>query len=655
MKKFFHVLTIVLLVSSSILTGAWSASAKEQKGADLVIKNASIYKVDGENNIEEAFAVKDGLIVYVGNDQGVEAFISSNTKVMDLEGKMVSPGYIDGHLHSYLMAESIFWLDLSKYSTFKDYETAIKNFLEEHPNLVQFRASGWNEAVTQTASKDLGLTHREMIDKLVSDIPFVAISGGHHEIWANSKAIENAGVNANTPNPSGGNIDRDSLTGEPTGIFREFSAQDLVIQTLPQPDFTVEEYKEATLIFQEKAAENGLTGAFVPIHYSTNSLLEAFKELDNEDKLTLNYELGVWTDSNRGPEQVADLIKVRDEYHGKNYNISTVKIFATGDTHDENIDATGDTGLVWDQANLNATVAELDRAGFTVHGHANGDGQGVKAMIEAIEYAKQQNGKTNLRHAITHIPIVTEDDIDQFKKLDIIPVPQPAWFFRSKGLVAGDPRLPNLNRMKSYFDAGLPVASSSDFPVIDFNPLRGVEGGITRLLPNEDDLSKTLWPAESVTLEQMLTSYTINAAYQIKAEDKTGSIEVGKQADFVVYEDNLFDIPVTQISETKILMTFFKGEELYRHASMVDGSSLSELATQLYNDGHFKNNGIFQSVKAHAQTIERFEAKEDAKNIVKHIAILQKLLVVQKQKALISEEGFNNLYAASNQILKNWQ
>lgn len=655
MKKIFLVLTIALLVSSSIFTGAWSASAKEQKGADLVIKNASIYTVDGENSIEEAIAVKDGLIVYVGNDKGVESYIGSNTKVMDLDGKMISPGYIDGHLHSYLMAESIFWLDLSKYTTFEDYEIAIKKYLEEHPNLEQFRASGWNEAVTQKASKELGLTHREMIDKLVSTTPFVAVSGGHHEVWANSKAIENAGVYANTPNPPGGNIDRDPQTGEPTGIFREFSAQDLIIQALPQPDFTVEEYKDALLIFQKQAAENGLTGAFVPVHYSTNSLLEAYEELDNEGKLTLTYELGLWTDSNRGPEQVADFVKIRDKYHGENYNVSSVKVFATGDTDDENMGATGDTGLVWEQSNLNATVAELDRNGFTVHAHANGDGQGVKAMLEAIEYAEKQNGTKDSRHAISHIPIVTEDDIEQFKELNVIPVPQPGWFFRSKGLEAGDPRLANLNRMKSYFDAGLPVASSSDFPVIDFNPLRGVEGGITRLLPNEDDLSKTLWPAESVTLEQMLTSYTINAAYQIKAENKTGSIEVGKQADFVVYENNLFDIPVTQISETKILMTFFKGEELYRHASMVEASSLTDLATQLYNDGQFKNYGIFQSVKAHANNIERFEKNGDAKKVVKHIATLQKLLVVQKQKALISEEGYNQMQEATNQLLKKWQ
>lgn len=655
MKKIFLVLTIALLVSSSVFTGGWSASAKEQKDADLVIKNASVYTVDGENNIEEAIAVKDGVIVYVGDNKGVKSYIGSNTKVMDLDGKMISPGYIDGHLHAYSMAEAIFWLDLSKYSTFEDYEIAIKNYLEENPNLEQLRASGWNEAVTQKASKELGLTHKEMVDTLVSDIPFVAISGGHHELWANSKAITNAGVYANTPNPPGGNIDRDPQTEEPTGIFREFSAQDLVIQALPQPDFTVEEYKEALLTFQEQAAENGLTGAFVPIHYTTSTLFEAFEELDNAGKLTLTYELGPWTDSNRGPEQVADIIKVRDKYHGENYNVGSVKVFATGDTHDENLDATGDTGLVWDQANLNATVAELDRVGISIHAHANGDGQGVKAMIEALEYAKQQNGKTDARHAITHIPIVTEEDITQFKKLDIIPVPQPSWFFRTKGLEAGDERLPNLNRMKSYFDAGLPVASSSDFPVVDFNPLRGVEGGITRLLPNEDDLSKTLWPAESVTLEQMLTSFTINAAHQIKAEDKTGSLEVGKQADFVVYENNLFDIPVTQISETKILMTFFKGEELYRHASMVDASFLTDLATELYNNEQFKNNGAFQSVNAHVNNIKRFEKNEDAEKVVKHIANLQKLLVKQKQKALITEEGFKSLHNATNQLLKNWQ
>lgn len=655
MKKKLLALMMIVLLCTTFSPGALLVKGQEQNNkADTVFENGKIYTVDEENSWAEAIAIKDGIFVYVGDNEGVESYKGANTEVIDLKGQMMSPGFIDGHLHAYLKAEELFWLDLSKYKTYEEYVVAIKDYKEKNPNMEQLRATGWSEAVTQEQSKATGLTHRQLLDQLVTDIPVVVISGGHHELWVNSKAFEIAGVDASTPNPAGGNIDRDAK-GEPTGILREPASHGLIIDALPQPDFTVEEFKEALLAFQTEAAQNGVTGAFVPITYTTVSLLQAFEELDNEGKLTLTYDLGLWLDETKGPEQVAGIVETGKKYKGENYTINAVKIFVTGDTHDENLTATGDTGLIWDQDNLNKNVAELDKQGFRVHAHSNGDGQGVQAFLEALEYAADQNGEINSRHAITHIPIVTEADIERFKKLNTVLVPQPSWFFRSKGLTLEDPRLPNLNRMKSYFDAGLTVASSSDYPVVSFSPLNGVEGGITRLLPTETDLTKVLWPKESVTLEQMMTSYTINSAYQIDADDKTGSIELGKQADFVVLENNLFEIPVTQISETKFMMTYFKGKELYRDASLVDASYLTKLVKKFSQEKAFSNNGVSQSLQAQLATVIRFEERKDAEKVIMHTEKFKETLAKFKNTDKVSVSAYTALTEQADVLIKKWK
>lgn len=655
MKKVLLLLAIVVvLLSNSVFPSTMLAVGNKTADADLVIENAYIYTVDENKSVAEAIAIKDGVFIYVGDNKGVRKYIGPKTEVIDLKGKMLTPGFGDGHLHAYLYAEKMFWLDLSKYRTYEQYEEAIKTYLEANPDMEQFRAAAFNEAVVQEASAKLGLSPRALIDRLVSDIPFVAVSGGHHEIWVNSAAIENAGLDKNTPNPQGGTIDRDPVTGELTGIFREFASQSLIVNKLPVPDFTVEEYKEALLAFQEEAAQYGLTSIFMPIHYPTTTLLEAFEELDNEGKLTLTYDIGLWADEVQGVSQVASFVELRDQYNGEHYTIGTIKVFATGDTEEATPLTTGDNGLVWKQDVLNETLTALDREGFRVHAHANGDGQGVTAMLEAVAYARKQNGDTGVRHAITHIPMVTEEHLKLFKELNVVAVPQPSWFFRTKGVPAGDARLQNLNRMNSYFEKGVTVSSSSDFPVVGFNPLEGVETGITRVHWTEDDTSLALWKQESSTVEQMLTSYTNNVAYQNGLENTTGSIEVGKNANFTVLDQNLFEVPVTEISDVKFLLTYFEGQEVYRNASIIDSQYIENLVDELYEDNQISNKGAYKSLKAQLKKVKAFENQNNAKEVIKSVELFENKLVKYNEKSFISKESYATLQTAAEAIITNW-
>ncbi|MFL0364502.1 amidohydrolase [Pseudobacillus sp. 179-B 2D1 NHS] len=652
-KKYLFLLLIVLLFNS-VFTGSTLAKKHSNQAADLIFKNGDVYTVGKDRSWAEAVAIKDDKILYVGDNKGVAAFKGNNTKVMNLKGKMLMPGFIDSHNHAYLMAESLFWLSLNPYTTVEERQQAIKDYLKGHPNIKQLRGVGWDEIKRDSESR--GVTPKELLDQVVPDIPAVFIANSHHSILVNSKALEMAGIDENTPDPQGGTIERDPKTGEPTGILHEFSAQNLVINALPQPDFTVQQYKETILTWQKIAAEDGITSTFVPIHYPTENLLKAFEDLDNERKLTVRYDLGLWADENKGTEQIGRLKELRDKYQGKSYKIDTIKIFADG---------VGEHKLVWDQDVLEETVAALDKEGFRVYIHAIGD-QGFYPShnaLSAFEYAAEANGKRDSRHVITHIDWVKEDDVTRFKNLGVIPAPQPAWFGKGWYQGVSGEQLKNLNRLNSYFEAGIPVASSSDFPSTDtfkrdMYPLTGLEVGITRLDPDtttEADLNKVAWPKEKATLDEMITSYRINGAHLIFQEDERGSIEVGKKADLVVLDKNLFEIPVTTIGEAKVLLTLFEGKEVFRHPTLINASYIKTLVEQFKKDGEISNHGAARSLQAHLDQAVRLEKREAAERVVKHMQKFNELLDKHKKNRVISEDAYNTLKIHTDSLIKKWQ
>lgn len=646
-------LLFIVLLMSSVFTGSALAKENSKQAADLIFENGSVYTVDKDRSRAEAVAVKDGKILYVGDSKGAAAFKGSNTRVIDLKGKMLLPGFIDSHAHAYLMAESLFWLDITNYSTLEEYAQAIKDYLKEHPDSKQLRGVGWKRDLIESS----GLAPNEWLDQVVPDIPAVFISSSHHDLWVNSKALANAGIDKNTPDPKGGMIERDPKTGEPTGILQEFSAHNLVINALPQSDFTVEEYKETILAWQEFSAKNGVTGVFVPIHYPTENLLKAFEEMDNAGKLTMRYDLALWADENRGTEQISMFKELRDKYQGELYKVDSIKIFADG---------VGDDLLVWDQDVLEETVAALDKEGFRVYVHAIGI-QGFYPSgnaLDAFEYAAKVNGRRDSRHAITHISWVREDDVARFKDLDVIPVPQPAWFAsRKSDYDLSEENLRDLRRMNSYFEAGIPVASSSDYPstaqfLSDFIPFTGLEVGVTRLDRDkavEADLDKAAWPKERASLEDMIASYTINGAHLIFAEDERGSIEVGKKADLVVVDKNLFELPVTQINQAKVLLTLFEGKEVFRDLTFIDASYLQALVEQFEKAGEFSNHGAARSLQAHLDTAARFEQQEAAEQVVKHMQSFNQLLDQHKKAGSVSEDAYQSLKTHAEALLKKWQ
>lgn len=562
---------LLALILFFTITGSASAKRSASQSADLVMKNGGVYTVDENQEWAEAVAIKKGEIIYVGDNDGVEDFIEKETKVINLDGKMVLPGFIDTHSHMYAMAENLFWFNLHAATSIEEYTQIIKKYYEDNPDLEQIRGTGWDHELLEQAVRSSGLSPREILDNIVSDLPIVVIDIGHHNIWVNSKALELAGIDKHTADPQGGVIERDPETGEPTGILREFTAISLLVNGLPEPYFTVEQCKAAILAFQEGlAAEGGITSVFVPLAGESphENLLEAFEELDNEGKLTVRYEVALWADETKGITQIKRFEKLRSKYQGKLYNAKSIKIFADGGERDD---------LTWDQKVLEKTVAALDKKDFRVYVHAFG--QGVTAALDAFENAAEQNGTRDARHTITHIFNPNQDEIQRIKELHVIPNAQPGSYWGTKV-------------MKSYFDAGIPATSSSDFPVNIYPITGGIEAGMN--ITDFDGKPN----GESASLDQMIRSYTINNAYLMFNEDKVGSIEVGKRADLVVLEKNLFDIPVEEIDETKILMTIFDGQEVFRHPAFGEDATASEFIVGKGQTVKFKLSGGNSPYKA---------------------------------------------------------
>jgi hypothetical protein len=542
MKK---LLFIVLLLLCLIAVPYKGIGAEEIVQADLVIEYVRVFTMDKANEEAEAVAVKNGKFVYVGDREGVQAYKGPQTRVMYMDNRLMLPGFIDGHNAAYLKAEKMFWLDLSSFSTFEEYEKAIFSYRAQHPQLKQLCAVGWNQKVTEEAWGKSGKTPRDLIDQLVHDIPFVAFSAHRDELWVNSKTLEISGLD---------HIEHGlTETGEASGIIPgQFT--DMVVQVLPQPDFSVEQYKKALIKYQEDAARYGITAAFVPLGNHSENVLKAFDELDRKNLLTMTYELGIYVDPLKDLDQIELFKEWREIYQGKNYSVQTAKMNYT-----EN--------AVWEKEKFLDMLDLLDREGFRIHVEAEKE---LHMIFEGFEYARVRNGKKNFKHVISHMPIVTNDDLTNFRKFRIIPSVQPAIFHQS--IDAGkEDELKNWHRMKSYFEKGLPVSSFSNFPDGELNPLYGIETGMTRLHWNDEKSQKPLWPKESATLKQMLRSYTIYAARQIGREAQLGKIRVGMQADFIILDKNIFRVPPGEISEAKVILTYFKGKETYRDESEIGG------------------------------------------------------------------------------------
>jgi len=543
--------------------------------ADLVLTNGFIYTVDPARRIEEALAVCSNRIVFVGGNLEAEAWIGAQTRVIDLQGKMVLPGFVDSHCHITSGVCEIYEPILHGIHDVEGYQQAVREFAIANPGLQGIQAGGWVNAVfgPHGPTKDL-------LDAVVSNIPVVLFSEDYHNAWVNSKALEAAGITANTPDPADGIIERDA-NGNPSGTLRE-STVDLAKKAIPP--YSVEQVLQGLEYFQKKAHSLGITTVYNPlVSLKDTTDLQALRKWEGSGKMRLRVPSALEVEPSDPFEIVEELLEVRNREKGEYFQIVAAKIFmdgvlegGTAYLEEPYLHMPGSRGILnWTPEKYNQMCIALDKAGFQIHVHSIGDAA-TRITLDGFAEACRLNGVRDSRHSITHIQLVNPVDIERFAELGVIAVPQPYWFVMDANYdqalnYIGPERAARQYPMKSFFERGVVVASASDYNVtLHPNSLLAVEMGVTRTVPSDarayahPDFDTSLVPSECVSVQEVIASFTINGAYAAFLDDEIGSLEVGKKADFIILDQNILEMVPTEIHHARVLLTFFDGREVFQ-------------------------------------------------------------------------------------------
>ncbi len=555
-----------MLSAFFVLTGS-SCFAADQSHADILMVNGSIYTMDPGRRWAQALAISNGRIVFVGTDQEATKFAGSLTKVVNLSGKMVLPGFIDSHIHPVQGALEEQACYLGDFEKADSIEKAITEYAQAHKSEEWVIGSGWSLPIYGPSGPKKG-----ELDKLVPDRPAFFISQDGHSAWVNSKALEKAGINSFSPDPPNGRIEREADGRTPSGTLRE-GAVDVVSKIAPKP--TEDQERQAALDVQKKLNKLGILA--VQDASVGESTLKTYAALDDANLLTMRVSACMTLDPEKGAKQIDTFKEWRDKYDGDLLSARAVKIFSDGVVEAKTAamlepysggDAK-DTGILnYTPAQLKWFATKLDAAGFQIHTHAIGD-RAVRCALDAIETAQKVNGKTNKMHHIAHLEIIHPDDIQRFRRLNVVANFQPFWAYSDKYVtdltvpILGEARMKQLYPINSLFRSGAFVVAGSDWTVTTANPLEAIQVAVTRCGLKET-ADKAFIPEERVSLPDILAAYTINGAYLGHWEKEMGSLEIGKSADVIVLDKNLFEISPFEIYKTKVIWTLFRGREVYR-------------------------------------------------------------------------------------------
>jgi predicted amidohydrolase YtcJ len=530
--------------------------------ADLVLLNGGIYTVDDQRGWAEAAAVRDGVIINVGSNAEVEALVGPATRIIDLDGRMALPGFHDAHLHAIDGGVALMGCDLATLGSIE----AIIGKVTECANALD---KGWLEGhVFDVSLFGQDGPHKSLLDAISTVRPIVIWASDYHNVWLNSTALELAGITAETPDPPLGVIERDP-DGSPSGTLRE-EAQDMLRAAMPQPTLedNVDHLRAAIGYLNSLGVTSFIEGWVGRIDYQAYQAVDRAGDLKARVVTSLPYET-VFAD-HRGDE-FWTVLGEREQYESDRLNHDSVKLFLDGVLEGETAallepylgmnGARGD--LMFEPEALNDIVTRFDGMGLQVQIHAIGD-RAVRAGLDAVAAARQRNGVSDNRHHIVHLQLVNPEDIGRFAALDVTANFQPLWAYPDEYItelnlpVVGEERVQGMYPIASVARAGGRIVAGSDWNVSSPNPLWAIEIGVRR----QDGLTvdgPVLNENERVSLATMIEAYTINGAWLMHQDDRVGSIEVGKQADMVVLDRNLFDIPATEISDATVVETIMDG------------------------------------------------------------------------------------------------
>jgi predicted amidohydrolase YtcJ len=548
------------------------AAAAAPAPADLVLIHGKIHTEDPGRSVVQALAVRGNTIVAVGTDQAVSALVGPNTRTVDLGGRVVLPGIIDAHTHPAQSSQDLGKCSLDdKALAPSDIKTRVAACLKDQPG----NPNQWFEVVMVNPSA-LTLSLADL-DAMLSDRPLLLSGSDGHTVWANSPTLKLSHITADTKDPAGGHIERDAA-GQPTGTLRDNAAE---IPFAVKPAASLD--SQASLL--NKALDSMRATGITSVQDAAvdDQMMQIYKHLYDRHQLNMRVR-GSFHLKNLH-ESAAVLVGKATAFRTKwaidpdFLRADAVKIFADGVIEypsqtaallEPYLDARGrptkNRGPAYfEQENLNQIVTAADAAGLTVHIHAIGD-RAVRSALDAIADARRHNGALDNRDQIAHLELVEPADFPRFKELGVIANFQLLWAQRDDYVdnatvkYLGPERSRYLYPARSLRDAGAKIAGGSDWGVSSFNAFAAMEHAITR---SEGRGRPPLLPEQSLLLQDMVDAYTINAAYALKQDATTGSIEAGKRGDFIVLDRDIFSIDPYQLHDTQVRSTYLDGREVY--------------------------------------------------------------------------------------------
>jgi predicted amidohydrolase YtcJ len=548
-------------------------------GADLAFVGGPVYTVDAARSWARAVAVKDGRIVAVGTDDDVRPHVDTHTELIDLGGRLLLPGFQDAHAHPVASGVEMLRCDLTNAYSLEAYERIIRAFIEAHPDDPWLLGSGWSMDVFPG-----GRPAKEVLDALEPHRPAYFPSRDGHSAWVNSRALELAGITADTPDPADGRIER-TETGEPQGTLQEGASY---LVSVHAPVETPEFRAEGLRVAQRYLNGLGITAwqdAIVDVDLMYSSY-GTYVDAAERGELTARVVGALWWQRHLGLEQVDGLLEQRANGRVGRFQATSVKIMQDGviengtaatltpylDGHGHPTDNTGISFV--DPAFLKEVVTRLDAEGFQVHFHALAD-RAVREALDAIEAARTANGPRDHRHHLAHIQVVHPDDLPRFRQLDVVANGQPLWAMLEGQMVhltipfLGPERTGWQYPFGSLQRAGATLAFGSDWSVSSPDPLEEMHVAVNRTEPGNyayasaEDPMEPFLPDERIDLPSAVAAFTIGSAYVNHLDHETGSIEAGKLADLVVLDRDIFAEPVDAIADANVAYTFLEGTKLY--------------------------------------------------------------------------------------------
>ena len=534
--------------------------------ADAIYTNARIWTGNAARPQAQAIAIRDGKIIAVGSAADALTHRGPATRMVDLQGRRVVPGFSDAHWHLPTTDQA----DLTDAKSPAEIVRRLKAWAAKRPAGAWVLGRGWTPSDFPNNTP-----HRRFLDVAFPGQPVVLTDRDGHQSIANGRALALAKVTAATPDPARGVIEREAK-GVPTGVLKE-AARQLVVRLVPEP--TVADIARRIDEETRKAASFGIVliqdaSGRAPEHPVFTILRAAAKA----DTMRVRYRAAFPFTPDASAATVRRYTALRDSTTGPWLRVGIAKGMLDG-TVDAKTAAmlepyvgSDDTGLpFWPAATLNKGVARYDSAGLQVELHAIGD-RAVRNALDAYQHAAKVNRTQGRRHRIEHIEVPALSDLPRFKQLGVIASTQAIFATPDQTTLLnyapllGTERSSRANAFKKFDDAGAIQAFGSDYPVFPMDVLLGIYTAVTRQTP--EGTPKGGWyPENRITVEAALRHYTKDAAYAAFMEKETGSLEVGKFADFAVLSADILSIPPSALRKTKVLLTIVGGREAHRSTS----------------------------------------------------------------------------------------